>query len=78
MLAALVDIDALWHLTAYAFAAGLGLVVAFSLGVYASDQFGDDHARGPARAAGWGAVIALAGLLCLAILVLGIWAMTQK
>jgi hypothetical protein len=78
MLAAeLVDVDALWHVLLYSVAGTLGLVVAFGTVLFAVDRGNRDGEAASGHAA-WMAVAALAGLVCIALLVLGIWAMTQK
>jgi hypothetical protein len=75
--AELVDVDALWHVLVYSVAGTLGLVIAFG-GVLISVDRGARTGRPGAARTTWMAAAAIAGLICLAILVLGVWAMTQK
>jgi hypothetical protein len=75
--AELVDVDALWHVLLYSVVGAIGLVIAFGGVLIAVDRGAREDRPGPARTT-WMAAAALAGLVCLAILVLGIWAMTQK
>ena len=78
MLAAeLVDVDALWHVLLYSLAGTLGLVVAFGTVLFALDRGNRDGEAAAARRT-WMFVAAVAGILCVALLVFGIWAMTQK
>jgi hypothetical protein len=78
MLAAeLVEVDALWHVLLYSVAGTLGLVVAFGTVLFALDRGARDGEAGMARGA-WVTVAVAAGLVCLALLAFGIWAMTQK
>jgi hypothetical protein len=76
-IATLVDVDALWHVALYSVLAALGLVTAYGTAVLALDRIERPANGGEARV-GWSAVIALAGLACVALLAVGLWAMTQK
>jgi hypothetical protein len=76
-LATLVDTDALWHVAVYSLLAALGLVTAYGTAVLALDRMDRPATAGGARVA-WAALIGLAGLACIALLAVGIWAMTQK
>jgi hypothetical protein len=75
--AELVEVDALWHVLVYSLVGTLGLVIAFGGVLIAVDRGAREDGPGPARTT-WMAAAAIAGLVCVAILVLGIWAMTQK
>jgi hypothetical protein len=75
--AELVDVDALWHVLLYSLAGTLGLVVAFGTILFAVDRGSREGEAAAARNA-WMALAALAGLACVALLIFGIWAMTQK
>jgi hypothetical protein len=74
-LASLVDVDALWHVALYSVVAAVGLVTAYGTGILALDRV---QRGGTASRAGWMLVVVLAGALCLGLLVVGLWAMTQK
>ncbi len=75
--AELVDVDALWHVLLYSFAGTLGIVIAFGGLLVAVDRGNRDGETGLARTS-WLVVAGIAGLVCVALLVFGIWAMTQK
>ena len=75
--AELVDVDALWHVLLYSLAGTLGLSVAFGAVLVALDRGNRDGETAAARTS-WMAVAGIAGLVCVALLVFGIWAMTQK
>jgi hypothetical protein len=74
-LATLVDTDALWHVALYSLLAALGLTAAYGTAVLALDRL--DRAGGSARA-GWTALIGAMGAVCVGLLAVGFWAMTQK
>jgi hypothetical protein len=74
-LASLVDFDALWHVALYSLVAALGLVTAYGTGILALDRV---QRGGTASRAGWMLVVAVAGALCVGLLAVGLWAMTQK
>jgi fluoride ion exporter CrcB/FEX len=69
----LIDVDALLHVALYGFVGGLGLVAAFSTLVV-----GYDRVESLPRRGAWPVVVVLSGLLCLVIVAVGFWAMTQK
>jgi hypothetical protein len=75
--AELVDVDALWHVLLYSLAGTLGLVIAFGAVLFAVDRSNRDGEAALARSS-WMVVAAIAGLICIALLVFGIWAMTEK
>ncbi len=77
MLATLVDIDALWHVAVYSAVAAVVLVTAYGSGVLALNRLGREGTSAAART-GWAVAVALAALVCIALLATGIWAMTQK
>ena len=71
--AELVDVGALLHVAAYGLGGTLALVAAYSVVVTAYD-----HVDTAERPAGWWALLGLAGAVCLVIVAVGVWAMTQK
>lgn len=73
MLATLVDTDALWHAALYAIVGGMVFVGAFGVAIFARDR-----AAVRDRAIAWNAVLYVSLVACLGVLVLGVWAMTQK
>ena len=76
--AAIVDTDAFVHVALYAVLGSLGLVLGFGGALVGFDR-AQAGAGGSADArAGWGALVVLGGALCLALLGVGIWAMTRK
>ena len=79
MLGTLVDTQALWRIVAIGFGAGAGLVALYGLTLLGLTRA---RATGPevgaAARAGYGALAVLGALACLALLVLGAWAMTRK
>ena len=76
-IATMIDVDALWHVALYSFLAGIGLVTAYATGVLALDRIGRSEAAPGARA-GWTLIVSVAALVCLGLLAVGFWAMTQK
>jgi hypothetical protein len=74
-LASLVDVNALWHVALYSLVAAVGLVAAYGTGLLALDRM---QRTGAAARAGWLLTAAVAGAVCIGLLVVGIWAMTQK
>jgi hypothetical protein len=73
----LVDVDALWHVALYSFLAMVGLVTAYGTLVLAVDRAQRQNAPPSSRAA-WVLAAALGGLVCVGLLIVGFWAMTQK
>jgi hypothetical protein len=71
--AELVDVDALAHVALYSLLATVGLVGAYGTLILALDR-GDHEQRRPARLL----LAVLAGGACVAIVAVGLWAMTQK
>jgi hypothetical protein len=79
MLMTIVDTDAFVHVALYSLFGALGLVLAFGGALLAVDRAEGDGATVNATArAGWLLLAALGGLACLALLGVGIWAMTHK
>ena len=79
MIATIVDGKDLLETIAYSSAAGIGVTLIFSLGIYGSTRFADysrDGRRLEATLAGGLAIIAL--LATVALMVIGIVVMTQK
>jgi hypothetical protein len=75
--ASLVDVDALWHVALYSFVAVVGVVTAYGTVVLALDRVQREELT-PAGRAGWIIAMGLGGLVCVTLLVVGLWAMTQK
>jgi hypothetical protein len=76
----IVDWSAIWKICLVALAAGAGTVVIFGfmlLGLKFADSTGTDGTQGGSRFGGL-AVAVLCGGICIGIIVLGIYAMTQK
>lgn len=81
MLATIIDTDAFWHVALYGVLGAVGLVIAFSVAL-----LGFERAEGPdaggsvsgAARAGWLTLTVLGGAGCVALLAVGVWAMTQK
>ena len=76
----IVDWSAIWKICLVALAAGAGTVVIFGfmlLGLKCADSTGTDGTQGGSRFGGL-AVAVLCGGICIGIIVLGIYAMTQK
>jgi hypothetical protein len=71
--AQLVDVDALVHVALYGLVGTLAVVGSFSVLVTAYD-----HVDTAERPAGWWALMGLASAVCLVIVAVGVWAMTQK
>jgi hypothetical protein len=79
MLATIVDIDALWKILLAAFAVGVGVTAIFGEGAIASTRIA--AARREGRSGDVllnGLVIAFAGLVCIAAIVVGFLAMMHK
>ena len=74
----IVDWNAMWKIFLVAFAAGAGVVVAFGfvlLGLKVANRPGT--AGGGSRLSGY-ALSAVCGVLCLGVVVVGVYAMTKK
>ena len=76
--ATLIDGKALLDVALVSFLLTLAAVTAFGTAVLAGDRVGTARRDGRGATAPWIAVIALAAVACAGILVLGVWAMTQK
>lgn len=75
---AIVDWAALWKIAVAGFVAGAGLVAVYGVGVLGVVRArGVGGAEAEPRPAWWGVVL-VAGLLCLALIAVGVYAMTQK
>jgi hypothetical protein len=77
LLATLIDTKALLNVALFGFAGAVGLVGIYGLGLLAWDRIAADGGERGLRP-GWSVVLLLAALGCAAIIVLGLWAMTQK
>jgi hypothetical protein len=75
--ASLVDVDALWHVAFYSFFAVVGGVTAYGTVVLALDRVQRDEVT-PTERDGSTLATGVGGLACLALLVVGDWAMTEK
>ena len=78
MLAAIVDVAALWKIVVAVFAVGVGATAIFGQGAMALARIEQSRREGRGGAALDVAVVALAGLVCVAALVVGFIAMTHK
>jgi hypothetical protein len=76
MTATIVDVDALWHVAVYALLATVTVTGGYGTLVLALDRVRGGDQRGGAL--GWWALAALAALVCLAAVAVGLWAMTKK
>lgn len=72
MLITIVDTDAFVHVALYGILGALGLVIAFSLALVGVDRAEEGEGRR------WLALTVLGGAACVALLAVGVWAMTQK
>jgi hypothetical protein len=81
MLATIIDLHAIWKILLAALVVGVGVTAVFGQGALAAHRLAmarrDDRAR-PGAILANGAVIALAGIVCAAALVVGFIAMTHK
>jgi hypothetical protein len=76
MLGTIVDFDALWHLTLYSLLGTIALTGSYGTLVLALERIGQrEQSRGGLA---WWALAVLAGAVCVAAVVLGLWAMTKK
>ena len=76
--ATLIDGKALVDVVVVSFALTVAAVTAFGTAVLAADRASDARDSHRRPVAPWIATLAVAAIGCTAILVLGIWAMTQK
>ena len=76
--ATLIDVDALAHVAAVAFAATCGLVLAFGTAVLALDRIGAGREAEEGTPPAWVAALFCCSVFIVALLALGAWAMTQK
>jgi hypothetical protein len=77
----IIDTDALGHVAIYGILGAVGLVIAFSVALLGFDRAEGPDAGGSISAgarAGWLLLTVLGGAACLALLGVGVWAMTQK
>jgi hypothetical protein len=74
--ATLVDVDALWHTAVYSLAGTAALVIAFGVGVFAWDRLTGGESTAPSLS--WRLLVGLSAVVCVAVVVVGLWAMTQK
>ncbi|HYB25172.1 MAG TPA: hypothetical protein VEF89_01020 [Solirubrobacteraceae bacterium] len=78
---AIVDWDAMWKIFVVVLIAGTGTVVAFGfllLGLKAANRLGPKETRGEGPRAGGYALAAVCGVLCVGVVVVGIYAMAKK
>jgi hypothetical protein len=68
-----IDVSALWHTVVIAFAAGLVAILAAGSVIFSLDRAAVARARGV-----WYATAVAGAVVVTGILVLGLWAMTQK
>jgi hypothetical protein len=68
-----IDVTALWHTVVIAFAAGMVCILGAGSVIFSLDRAAASRAR-----VGWLAVAAVGAVVVAGVVVLGIWAMTQK
>jgi hypothetical protein len=77
----IVDWNAMWKICVVALAAGAGVVIAFGfllLGVKIANRTGSDGAQGGgSRVVGY-TLAAVCGAICIAVVVIGVYAMAKK
>jgi hypothetical protein len=78
LVATLVDTDALWHAALYATLGAMAFVAAFGVAILARDRAARARPGTRASAVAWKVTMGVALLGCLAVLSVGVWAMTQK
>jgi hypothetical protein len=79
MLATIVDIDAIWKILLAAFAVGVGVTAVFGEGALAAARITAARRNGrPAETAVDALVVVLAGIVCVAVIVVGFVAMLHK
>jgi hypothetical protein len=79
MLATIVDIDAIWKILLAAFAVGVGVTAIFGEGAIAATRITAARRQGRSGATIVNAlVVGLAGLVCVAAIVIGFIAMLHK
>ncbi|WP_445151250.1 hypothetical protein [Baekduia sp. Peel2402] len=71
LLATIIDTNAFLHVALYGVLGALGLVLAFSVALVGLDRAEDGEAQ-------WLVLTVLGGAACVALLAVGVWAMTQK
>ena len=77
----IVDWNAMWKIFVVALAAGAGVVVAFGfllLGVKLANRSGSDGTHGAGSRLGGYTLAAVCGVLCVGVVVVGVYAMTKK
>jgi len=79
MLAAIVDVSALWKVLLVALAAGVGITAIYGQGIVRLERLADARRAGhPGAVVAHGLAVALVALVCLGALALGFVAMTHK
>jgi hypothetical protein len=79
MLATIVDIDAIWKILLAAFAVGVGVTAVFGEGALAAARITAARRNGrPGETAADALVVVLAGIVCVAVIVVGFVAMLHK
>jgi hypothetical protein len=77
--ATIVDLHALWKILLAALLVGVGVTALFGQGALAAERIAGERAEGrPAALARDGLVVLAAAAVCIAALVAGVIAMTQK
>jgi hypothetical protein len=76
-IASLIDVDAMWHVVLYSAVAAVGLATAYGTAVLALDRI-ERTETGPGERAVWMLTVGLSGAVCLALVAIGFWAITQK
>jgi hypothetical protein len=72
-----IDTSALWHTALIGFAAGIVAIMAAGSVIFSVDRASVAETRGQARLP-WLAIAAIGGVVVAGVVVLGLWAMTQK
>jgi hypothetical protein len=75
--ASVIDVDALWHVVLYSFVAVVGLVTAYGTVVFALDRV-QHRSASPGERVGWMLALGVGVVICLGLVVVGLWAMTEK
>jgi hypothetical protein len=71
LLSTIIDTDAFAYVALYGVLGALGLVLAFSVALVGLDRAEEGEAQ-------WLVLTVLGGAACVALLAVGVWAMTQK